>query len=71
MTPRTFPRLVDAPVEPEHLLRQSFKREDELLAELAQIRAEQREHRNSYAAAHGLLIRPSVEQLRRILHDHR
>lgn len=51
----------------EHRLRQLFRREDELLAELADVRAEQRNARNEYASGHGLLMRPSVDALRRRL----
>ena len=53
----------------EHRLRDLFRREDELLAELADIRDEQRHARNEYAKGHGLLIRPSVEALRKVLRN--
>lgn len=52
---------------PESILRALFAREDELLAELARIRGEQVIARNDYAEAHGLLLRPGVETLRKVL----
>ncbi len=52
---------------PESRLRAGFAREDALLEDLAQVRAEQRLARNDYAAEHGLLMRPSVESLRKVL----
>jgi hypothetical protein len=60
-------RLVSIEQSPESRLRRLFAREDDLLAELAMVRAEQRFVRNQYASAHGLLMRPSVESLRKVL----
>jgi hypothetical protein len=61
------PRLVSIEQSPESRLRRLFTREDDLLAELAMVRAQQRDARNLYASAHGLLMRPSVESLRKVL----
>jgi hypothetical protein len=55
------------PLSPEATLRRLFAREDELLAELATVRAEQREARNLYASERRLLMRPGLEQLRKVL----
>lgn len=60
-------RLKAVPESPEHRLRSLFTREDELLAELARVRVEQREARNTYASEHGLLIRPGLDALRKVL----
>lgn len=51
----------------EYRLRALFAREDELRAELARVRDEQRLARNDYASERGLLIRPSVDALRKVL----
>ena len=61
------PNLRAVPQSVESRLRALFSREDELLAELAQVRAEQRLERNAYATAHGLLLRPSLDQIRKVL----
>ena len=65
--PEAATKLRAVPPTPEHRLRASFRREDELLSELAKVRAEQRLARNDYAAEHGLLLRPSVDALRKVL----
>lgn len=61
------PRLRSVKPSPESRLRASFAEEDRLIDELARVRAEQREARNDYAGEHGLLIRPGLEQLRKVL----
>lgn len=61
------PNLRAVPQSVESRLRALFSREDELLAELGQVRAEQRLERNAYATAHGLLLRPSLDQIRKVL----
>lgn len=68
ITGRTL-RVVDPDIAPssEHRLRRLFAREDELLAELAKVRAEQREARNDYASERGLLMRPGLAQVRKVL----
>ena len=48
-------------------LRALFAREDELLAELAKVRARQVEARNDYASERGLLIRPGLRTLKEVL----
>ena len=52
---------------PEAVLRELFGDEDKLLAELKTVRARQKIARNNYAAAHGLLLRPGLTQLRKVL----
>lgn len=52
---------------PEQRLRADFAEEDALLNQLARVRERQRKNRNDYATAHGLLVRPSLEQLRKVL----
>lgn len=61
------PKLAIVAESAEHRLRRYFAREDELLAELAEVRARQREARNIYASERGLLMRPSVEALRKVV----
>lgn len=51
----------------ERRLKALFGREDELLAELAKVRAEQTEARNRYAEERGLLLRPSIAAIRKVL----
>ena len=51
----------------EDRLRRLFAREDELLAELAQVRAEQREARSDYAVRERLLMLPSMDQVRKVV----
>ena len=51
----------------EARLRRLFAAEDALLVELARVRDEQRLARNDYASERGLLIRPSVDALRKVL----
>lgn len=53
----------------EARLRRLFAAEDALLAELARVRDEQRLARNDYASERGLLMRPSVDALRKVLHS--
>jgi hypothetical protein len=65
MTPATKLRAVTP--SPEQQLRTLFTREDELLAELARVREEQRAARNDYASERGLLMRPSLEALRKVV----
>lgn len=60
-------RLAAVAPSPESRLRAAFAREDALLAELRQVRAEQVAARDDYASAHGLLMRPSVRALRGVL----
>jgi hypothetical protein len=55
------------PKSTEQRLRSLFARENELLAELAQVREEQRVARNDYASERGLLMRPSLEALRKVV----
>lgn len=52
---------------PASRLRTLFAEEDRLRAELARVEAEQRQARNDYAAERGLLMRPSVASLRKVL----
>jgi predicted kinase len=61
------PRLAAVPQCAAARLRALFAREDELRKELAQVEAEQREARNLYAAERGLLVRPSVASVRKVL----
>lgn len=62
------PALHIVPVEPaDDRLRALFVREDDLLAELARVREAQRLARNDYASERGLLMRPSVESLRKVV----
>lgn len=64
----TPPRpLAAVPQSPEQTLRQLFAEEDEALALVKRIRAKQALARNDYAAEHGLLMRPGLEQLRKVL----
>lgn len=65
MTPAPIMRAL--PESPEQRLRSLFAEEDALLSKLADVRAGQKVARNDYAAAHGLLLRPSVEGLRKVL----
>lgn len=67
VAPARKPRLVTVEPSPEAMLRVLFDREDALLAELAAVRAEQRVARNDYAAERGLLMRPGLDQLRKVL----
>lgn len=71
MTPRRLeiaPGVYRLGCPTEHRLRALFAREDELRAELAKVRAAQVDARNDYASERGLLMRPSVETLRKVVH---
>ena len=48
-------------------LRRLFAEEDALLAQLARVRADQRNARNSYAEELGLLMRPSLAAVRKVV----
>ena len=65
MTPA--PALRAVPQSTESAMRLLFQREDDLLAELATVRAEQVRVRNVYAEENGLMVRPSVQGLRKVL----
>lgn len=65
--PREATKLHTIEASPEARLREQFKREDELLTELAIVRGVQRQTRRDYAEAHGLLILPSMTKLREVL----
>lgn len=54
-------------IEPssEQLLRDAFDLEDDLIDQLARVNLTQKELRKRYADEHGLLIRPSLEKLRK------
>jgi len=67
MKHNTAPNLRAILPSPEQMLRVSFAREDELLAELVAVRIGQRQARAAYAEAHGLLILPSLAKLREVL----
>lgn len=56
-------------VEPssEHLLREAFDLEDDLLNQLHRVTQTQKELRKRYARERGLLILPSLETLRKVL----
>lgn len=51
----------------EARLRRLFATEDALLAELAEVRSEQRQARNLYAEERCLLIRPGLRVLREVM----
>ena len=51
----------------EEMLRSLFAEEARLLAELERVREDQRSWRNAYAEAHGLLMRPSLDALRKVV----
>lgn len=65
MTPAR--RLAAVPPTPEQDLRRLFLAEDALRQQLAEVDAEQKAARNAYAAERGLLVRPSVASLRKVL----
>lgn len=69
MTRTQLHAVPDAPPDEsaDERLRTLFAREDALLAELARVREAQREARNDYASERGLLMRPSVEALRKVV----
>ena len=48
-------------------LRSLFRREGALRAELSRVLAEQKQARNAYAEERGLLMRPSVDTLRKVV----
>lgn len=53
--------------EPEECLRELFEQEAQLEAGLRLVRAKQAQVRRRYADKHGLLMLPSLEQMRRIV----
>lgn len=55
------------PVSAEAQLRRLFKREAAIMAELAEVRADQHRARQRYAARHDLLMLPGFDTLRRLL----
>lgn len=60
-------RLAAVPQSPEQDLRRLFAEEDALRRQLAVVEQEQKQARNQYAEAKGLLMRPSVASLRKVL----
>lgn len=56
-------------IEPstEQLLREAFALEDDLIDQLHRVSQTQKELRKRYAAEHGLLMRPSLETIRKAL----
>ena len=60
-------RLHALPPPCEQELRRLFAEEDALLVELAEVRAAQREARNAYSSERGLLVRPGLAALRKVV----
>jgi hypothetical protein len=64
---RPAPRLAAVPQSAESRLRALFAEEDDLRAALARNAEAQKAARNDYAEAHGLLLRPSVASMRKVV----